>query len=558
MRGGYLKLIIRDDMKKILTIAIGITALAANAQETYESAQLATQDLNGTAKYIGMGGAMEALGADISTINTNPAGIGLFRRSWIGASAGFTSQSSSFDGASVGADIGDNGKTNVDFNQLGFVWSTKTGNDSRMNFAFNFQKSRNFNQILQAVNSLYDASANKVNYMKNYWYKENLSLQDLVIGAVVGENLKFDPNDEDVYYRGANAYAGKYNNRGWIGNFDFNISGNIHDKVYLGFTLGIKSVHYRSTNVYDEQLTDIDGITDGGIFGFTDERRITGSGIDAKFGAIFRPIEGSPFRFGVYINTPTWYNLDCYGDMSAAADFRTLDEATNTQYDYAYNRNKANAHYDYEYAISTPWRFGASIGHTFGKTVAIGATYEYADYSGIKNRIVEGTYIDYDGFSSKQTSKDYQMDANNDIALRGVSLLKVGAEIKPIPELAVRFGYNWQSAIYKDSGYKDITIDNDPAYGSVGAYYTTYDFVNWKATHRLTFGLGINIGKNWGLDLAYQYSTQKGEYYPFTTTESEVYRNTTTDEYTTDLNYGTGTTVHNNRHQFNMTLGYRF
>ena len=251
MRGGYLKLIIRDDMKKILTIAIGITALAANAQETYESAQLATQDLNGTAKYIGMGGAMEALGADISTINTNPAGIGLFRRSWIGASAGFTSQSSSFDGASVGADIGDNGKTNVDFNQLGFVWSTKTGNDSRMNFAFNFQKSRNFNQILQAVNSLYDASANKVNYMKNYWYKENLSLQDLVIGAVVGENLKFDPNDEDVYYRGANAYAGKYNNRGWIGNFDFNISGNIHDKVYLGFTLGIKSVHYRSTNVYD-------------------------------------------------------------------------------------------------------------------------------------------------------------------------------------------------------------------------------------------------------------------------------------------------------------------
>ena len=543
-------------MKKILTIAFGFAAMAANAQETYESAQLSTQDLNGTAKYIGMGGAMEALGADISTINTNPAGIGMFRKSWIGASAGVTGQNSSYDGAYVGADLGDKGKTNVDFNQLGFVFSSKQGRDSWFNFAFNYQKSRNFNQILQASNLLVDASANKVNYMKNYWYKNNYSLQDRVIEAVVGDRLRFDENDNEVYYRSANAYAGKYDNRGWISNFDFNISGNIHNRVYLGFTLGIKNVQYRSTNIYDEQLDNYDGGADG-LFGFTDERRISGTGIDLKLGAIFRPIEESPFRFGVYVNSPTWYELSCRGDMSAAAEFSTSDGDGNL-YDYAYDGNSARATYDYDYNISTPWRFGASVGHTFGKMAAVGVTYEYADYSGIKNRIVEGTYVDYDGFTTKQTSKDYQMNANNDIALRGVSLLKIGAEIKPIPEVAVRFGYNWQSAIYKDSGYKDITIDNNTAYGSVGSYYSTYDFVNWKATHRLTFGLGFNIGKNWGLDLAYQYSTQKGDYYPFTTTESEQYYNTTSDEYTTDLNYGTATTVHNNRHQFNMTLGYRF
>ena len=37
---------------------------AVSAQETYDNAQLATKDLNGTARYVGMGGAMEALGAD--------------------------------------------------------------------------------------------------------------------------------------------------------------------------------------------------------------------------------------------------------------------------------------------------------------------------------------------------------------------------------------------------------------------------------------------------------------------------------------------------------------
>ena len=60
---------------KRLYIAVLILAavLPVTAQDTYESARLLGSDLNGTARYVGMGGAMEALGADISTISTNPA-----------------------------------------------------------------------------------------------------------------------------------------------------------------------------------------------------------------------------------------------------------------------------------------------------------------------------------------------------------------------------------------------------------------------------------------------------------------------------------------------------
>ena len=39
-----------------------------------------------------MGGAMEALGADISTISSNPAGIGLFRKSTFSGSFGLVTQ----------------------------------------------------------------------------------------------------------------------------------------------------------------------------------------------------------------------------------------------------------------------------------------------------------------------------------------------------------------------------------------------------------------------------------------------------------------------------------
>ena len=68
-------------MKKIIISVVALASVCAvMAQETYENAKIATEDLNGTARYVGMGGAMEALGADISTISSNPAGIGLFIR----------------------------------------------------------------------------------------------------------------------------------------------------------------------------------------------------------------------------------------------------------------------------------------------------------------------------------------------------------------------------------------------------------------------------------------------------------------------------------------------
>ena len=49
------------------------------AQTSYEAASLLESDLSGTARYVGMGGAMSALGADMSTMSTNPAGTALYR-----------------------------------------------------------------------------------------------------------------------------------------------------------------------------------------------------------------------------------------------------------------------------------------------------------------------------------------------------------------------------------------------------------------------------------------------------------------------------------------------
>ncbi|MGL5261751.1 MAG: hemin receptor, partial [Bacteroides sp.] len=68
-------------MKRInlLILFLSVGLLGVQAQTIYDGELLTQKDLSGSARFVGMGGALGALGADISTMGTNPAGIGLYR-----------------------------------------------------------------------------------------------------------------------------------------------------------------------------------------------------------------------------------------------------------------------------------------------------------------------------------------------------------------------------------------------------------------------------------------------------------------------------------------------
>ena len=59
--------------KIVLAFVASMGMLMASAQDIYKVESLVGSDLNGTARFVGMGGAMSALGADLSTMNSNPA-----------------------------------------------------------------------------------------------------------------------------------------------------------------------------------------------------------------------------------------------------------------------------------------------------------------------------------------------------------------------------------------------------------------------------------------------------------------------------------------------------
>ena len=527
-------------MKRIFIFAAMMMSLNAMAQETYESAQLATEDLNGTSRYIGMGGAMEALGADISTMHTNPAGVGMMRRSWVGITAGATIQQGN---SNVNGIFNKTGVTNADLDQVGFVYSTTTRKGNTLNLGFNFKKNRNFNEVLTATNRLYEASASTKSAIGKIVGRYNYS--DYLVNEVFNAQIS---DGETAGYAVADSYAFSSINDGYIGEYAFNISGSIGNRVYLGLGVGVKSVHYQADSEYAETL--LDAFDDyRGDLSISDWRKITGTGVDVKFGAIFRPIEASPFRIGLYINTPTWYRLTCRTEQSASffvdpnnnVDVQTGKVLVDDTYG---NSTK------WDYNVNTPWKFGISLGHTIANMFAIGLTYQYSDYSAIDNRRASIDTYDYvDGWgwgyteSYRTSYSDNVMNRNTERSLKGVSLLKLGFEAKPVPEVAIRLGYNFQSAIYDKNGTKETTLDTD------GSYLASNSFTNWGDTHRITFGLGFKLGPSLNLDMAYQYATTKGDYYPF---------EKMTETSSTVGNIPVSTEVKDNRHQLSATLGYRF
>ena len=511
-------------MKRIyLTVAsLAFTSFVAVAQETYENTKLIDNDLNGTARYVGMGGAMEALGADLSTIGTNPAGLGLFRKGKADLSFGLVNQTgmNKFNSLS---------KTNMSFDQIGVVFNLSKTPNASFNIGFNYHKSRNFDQLLNAANTLNNASQNKLTYQKyrNQVFKERKDLTYSQLDALYMDNLLYDNRTKKYYNFPATGYLYNQENKGYIGEYDMNLSANLNDRVYLGLTMGIHDVHYKGYAEYTENFVpnanNIPGLT------LNDSREITGTGFDVKLGAIVRPMAESPFRLGAYIHTPVWYDL-------TTSNYTVLTDGT----------ARPNVGETYDFRANTPWKFGLSAGTTLADRIALGATYEYAAYNAMQTRIKDGgTYDWYYGTYYESSHNDRAMNNHTEDALKGQHTLKLGAEARITDHFSLRAGYNYLSALYKDAAVKDGSLN------SPGTYYaSSTSYVNWKDTNRFTFGLGWNVWR-FNIDLAYQYSQQNGTFYPF----MDYHEGSAPS---VEDNIANPTQVNNKQHQLLLTMGYKF
>ncbi len=520
-------------MNKIFLFSMMIaSATTAVAQNSYDAYNIASSDLNGTARYVGMGGALSALGGDVSVMGTNPAGTAMYRKS----EAAFTLSGVFADDGVLGHD-----GTRASIDNAGVVVALPVdeGTLNYVNFGFNYHKNKNFlqnistgidhldgifSQTFQIANlasqcynnSLYIYTDPKTGVESEEidWDKwSSLAYQSVTLSnsndsyanSLIDVNENYDGENDLRAYLGIPAQSAAYQRAQWGHNsqMDANLSFNVLDKYFFGLTLGVYSLDSHRESLYGE--TAFDGSAYD-IYNYYDQR---GDGVDLKFGFICRPIDDSNFRFGVSVHTPTWYRLeDVCGSEICLASKNGLDYTSSLYLD------------PWEYNYRTPWKFALSLGHTIGDYFAIGAEYEYTDMS-------TAHYSQHDDYLGAYYREQNEYIKHN---LKGQSTLKLGMEVKPAPSFSIRAGYNYISSPFESDAYNTINyLDN----------FTETDFTNWKDTHRFTVGLGYRYNGGY-IDLAYQYQSQKGDFYAFDDVDLK------------------STEINNDRSQLLCTFGFRF
>jgi len=492
---------------KFLLLSAFLSAAGVTyAQDSYDAQAWTNSDLNGTARFVSMGGALGALGGDLSVMSSNPAGTALYRRGDAALTVG---------GVFTGKGAMDHDGARLSMDQAGgiLVFDLDDGGNGLRNvhIGLNYQKRRNFlyNQKTDIANlDGVVGQGNQVADLCNYAMENNYwgTMANMAASNSYHKGILYESTNG---YTASPAYSGYYEKAtyGGINQCDMNLSFNVNDKLFLGASFGVYDLDYRRESFYQER-----GI-DNNTYDFTNWYNTSGDGYDVKFGAILRPIDDSSFRIGVSFHTPTYYHLtDANGaDLYLNSKYITSDQNS-----------------DFEYKYRSPWRLQTSVGYTIGNNVALGLEYEVSDLSSAK----------YSEFDMNSGDYDYFRNINNITSnvLTTQHTIRAGVEYKPVDNVSLRAGYNWVSSPFKKGAYRSIGYDG---------VYTETDYTNWKAINRVTLGLGYKF-KGGYFDLAYQLQLQKGDFYAF-------------DSVTRDVDVQMKPTkIDANKSQVMATLGFRF
>ncbi len=393
-----------------------------------------------SARVQGFGGATTSLGGDVSAIGTNPAGIGFFNRSVFSITPGMNFHSSDanylgtqtssirnrFNVANIGVvlnnTVGD--IVNTKFKGGSFAISLHRMNDFQNQFKY--QARNEDNSVIDAFieeagttspNDLGDQAYSAYsNYLINPVYNGNS------LAGYDAFTYGFPLQTESVVTSG-----GQYQlNLAWGGNYN--------DRIYFGGGLGIQTVSYtRTRNFREDQYEPYDSLNNTRI---NDELNINGSGINATFGLIARPV--NMVTVGISYVTPTFFALnDEYGfthdtrwngaQVVNNGNLETLNELS-----YISDISISN------YTLRTPSRLNLGTSVFFGKLGFISGDIEFVNYS--------NAFLQSNDFG---TSADNQVIEND---LRSAINYRVGAEAR-LEAFRLRAGYSYLSDPYEDADY---------------------------------------------------------------------------------------------------------
>lgn len=442
----------------ILILVMGLFSQTIHSQNSTDAYRFSSYDVIGSARFVALGGAFGALGGDLSTLNYNPAGLGIFQSSEFSFSPtlNYSSTDAIYNG-SMGVDA----KANFNHGMFGMVNTRRLHNNSgwkAINYGFSVNRIKNFNNTFFITGESYSSSlANVWRDYANGTFPEDLNSfsTGLAWDTYILDTI---PGNPSQYYSGTpvDGVLQSYweESKGYVNEMSFAMSANYNDKLIIGFSLGIPNLHYERLIEYSEYALGTPADYEFQKLVYTDRLLTEGTGINAKIGFIY--VVSSSLRLSGAYHTPTYY-----GDLADEYD-TSLESIMGDDNSYYSESPIGNMVYN----LNTPARLMLGLSSFFYKSGFISIDYEYMDY----------------GNSSLSSSSYSFVDENQDIRVdfQATHTLRVGAEWR-LDHLTVRGGYNITSSPINEN-VNDIISS---AY-SWGAGYrlgnTYFDFAFSKRT----------------------------------------------------------------------------
>ena len=533
-----------------------IVPLLMSAQSATEAYLLTRHELYGTARYMSMGGAFGALGGDLSAIQLNPGGIGVYRRSDVGISLNLNMQSAK---TQSGSEMSERNQTKFFISNIGYVGTIEfnSGILPFLNYGITYNRPISYNhryggRMVGITNSLTNYIANYSNSRGYNTYDLKKYDQDIAtswLSTMAYKASIINPKDFDEKGYGYN-FMGLYNNNssafneyevieeGGVNEFNLHIGGNISNVAYWGASIGLNNMNFNKYSFYGETIDHATVVNNANgdlsqsgtaSFGLQSTLKTSGNGWNYKVGIIMRPI--NEIRLGVSIHSPTYWTLT--DNMNSSIQYKT---ANSTGSYVKKGETKANGGNDYSvrYKFRSPLKFNLSAAAVLSDKSIVSLTYERVLYN---NMIVK--YETPSGFIT-----DRHMSEVINSYYKGIDVLRVGTEYRIIPSISVRLGYCYQSSpVIANIMNKEFAIETSDLLPS---------YLFEKSTQYYTCGLGLKFGDIYS-DFAYVLKTVESEYNAYS-----PYNAVPSYETSYKLTPAPSATVKDRNGQIVWTIGYRF
>lgn len=425
-------------MRKLLVILIVGTFISsiANGQTMSDVLRYSFTNPSGSARFLGVGGSMGAMGADYSAISANPAGLGAYWTSEFVVSPSILSSTTN----SVFSNNTTNGRTvaNLKMDNFGLVINRKPrrGLLKSFNTAIGMNKIADFNDEFGFSGYTNGSIAERFNERANGKIIDNLDPFEGDLAYATGVVYAPDENSNyitDFIPEDFTTKLQDVDQEGGINELLFGFGGNLGDKFLLGATIGVPFLNYETTKTYEEE--DIgDEIPAFNRLEFTEYLNTSGVGFNFKAGLIAKLTRN--FSVGGSIHSPTVYSLTDNYFTQLTYNFTDQGETQEL--------TERSPDGSFRYRLSTPWKLIGSVG--FKKKVG--------DVAGFINGDVE--WIDYrNGVLDLTRNSDaiedliLSEDINEQVESQLLSALnlKVGGELA-YNKFRVRGGYNLLGSPY--------------------------------------------------------------------------------------------------------------